>query len=292
MKLRAVLFDAAGTLIETARPVGEVYAERARAHGVSLSGRASRRRLPAHPRAGAAAAVSRTRRRSGSRSSNADWWRSVVRSTFLAADGTARFRDFDGVLRRPLRALRERRRLARAAGRARGAAALRARGVATGVVSNFDGRLPGILAGLGLAALLDVVMLPGEARAAKPDPRIFALALARLGVAPAAAVFVGDDRARDLEGARAAGLSAIDATGLATLADLPALLLGLEREGTRMSDLEARPDALRFFRERFGLDDRGLAAGPRRRARAPRRPCGRSSSRSPPRIRSRSRKAS
>ena len=28
-----------------------------------------------------------------------------------------------------------------------------------------------------------------------------------------------------------------------------------------MSDLAARPDALRFFRERFGLDDRGLAAG-------------------------------
>ena len=28
-----------------------------------------------------------------------------------------------------------------------------------------------------------------------------------------------------------------------------------------MNELEARPDTLRFFRERFGLDDRGLAAG-------------------------------
>ena len=28
-----------------------------------------------------------------------------------------------------------------------------------------------------------------------------------------------------------------------------------------MNELEARPDTLRFFRERFGLDDRGLASG-------------------------------
>ena len=74
-----------------------------------------------------------------------------------------------------------------------------------------------------------MVTLPGEARAAKPDARIFQLALARLGVDAASAVYVGDDRARDVEGARAAGLRAIDATGLATLADLPGLLERLEQ---------------------------------------------------------------
>jgi putative hydrolase of the HAD superfamily len=228
LSLRAVLFDAAGTLIATARPVGESYAELARAHGVALPperlDEAFRRILAQAPplvfpeaRAEELAGLERA------------WWRSVVRSTFLAADSTVRFADFEGFFARLWEHY-----AAPAAWRARpGARAalreLRARGLATGVVSNFDGRLPGILAGLGLADALDVVTLPGEARAAKPDPRIFACALARLGVAAADAVYLGDDPRRDLAGARAAGLAAIDVASLATLADLPARLL--ERAG-------------------------------------------------------------
>jgi putative hydrolase of the HAD superfamily len=223
VKLRAALFDAAGTLVATARPVGEVYSELAREHGVALSaarlGDAFRRILAqapplAFPEA-SAEEIPRLERA---------WWSRVVRATFLAADGTARFADFEAFFAGLWAHY-----AAPDAWRARPGAhealrALRARGLATGVVSNFDGRLPGILAGLDLAELLDVVMLPGEARAAKPDPRIFALALARLGVAARDAVFVGDDPARDLAAARAAGLAAVDAGGLATLANLPALL--------------------------------------------------------------------
>ena len=229
MRLRAVLFDAAGTLIETARPVGEVYSERAREHGVSISAArlddAFRRILAqAPPLLFEDAPAERIAEL------EVNWWRGVVRSTFLAADGTARFRDF-GAFFADLYAHYS----GAAAWRARRGAQealrrLRAMGVATGVVSNFDGRLPAILAGLGLAEPLGVVMLPGEARAAKPDPRIFALALARLGVAAERAVFVGDDRDRDLAGARSAGLAAVDAAGLATLADLPALLLAQEEK--------------------------------------------------------------
>ena len=230
VQLRAVLFDAAGTLIETARPVGETYAELAREHGVWLSAArladAFRRILAQAPPMVFPDAPRGSDRRAGAGSGGAI----VVRSTFLATDGTARFRDFDAFFARLFAHY-----AGAAAWRARPGAReallrLRAHGVATGVVSNFDGRLPGILAGLGLAELLDVVMLPGEARVAKPDARIFQLALARLGVDAASAVYVGDDRARDVEGARAAGLSAIDATGLATLADLPGLLQGWEKK--------------------------------------------------------------
>lgn len=45
-----------------------------------------------------------------------------------------------------------------------------------------------------------------DAGVAKPDPRIFQLAAARLGVAPAAVLHVGDDPALDIAGARDAGL--------------------------------------------------------------------------------------
>jgi HAD superfamily hydrolase (TIGR01509 family) len=89
------------------------------------------------------------------------------------------------------------------------------------MVSNFDHRLPAVLEALGLAPLLDVVVLPADAGAAKPDPRIFQLALARLGVAAAEALYVGDDAEDDVAGATAAGLRAVD---VATVADLAALL--------------------------------------------------------------------
>jgi HAD superfamily hydrolase (TIGR01509 family) len=79
---------------------------------------------------------------------------------------------------------------------------LRARGLSLCVVSNWDYELPGRLASLGFE--LDVVT-SAEAGAAKPRPRIFELALARLRVAPERTLHVGDS-ADDEEGARAAGL--------------------------------------------------------------------------------------
>jgi putative hydrolase of the HAD superfamily len=103
-------------------------------------------------------------------------------------------------------------------------AELRSQGLSRAVVSNFDHRLPHLLEGLGLAPLLDAIVLPSEARVVKPDPAIFALACTRLGCAPDEVVVVGDDPARDIVAAHAAGLRAIDVRELATLADLPARL--------------------------------------------------------------------
>jgi putative hydrolase of the HAD superfamily len=149
-----------------------------------------------------------------------EWWRRLVRAAFRAADDAQRFADFDACFARLFD------HYARPeAWRARpGAAALldrlRRHGLRAAVLSNFDRRLPGILDGLGLLARLDAVVLPSDAGAAKPDPRAFAAALRRLGVAPGEALFVGDDAARDLAGARRAGLSAVDVAPLATLDDL------------------------------------------------------------------------
>lgn len=60
-----------------------------------------------------------------------------------------------------------------------------------------------------LAALLDVLVISEEVGVAKPDPRIFAIALERLGVAPGQALFVGDSPEHDLRGAAAAGVDAV-----------------------------------------------------------------------------------
>jgi putative hydrolase of the HAD superfamily len=83
--------------------------------------------------------------------------------------------------------------------------ALRQRGLAVAVVSNWDAGLAEHLDRLGIGALVDAIVTSAEAGAAKPDPAVFELALDRLRVARERALHVGDSEV-DEESARAAGL--------------------------------------------------------------------------------------
>ena len=86
-------------------------------------------------------------------------------------------------------------------------ARLRLRGVKVGIVSNWDTRLRGTLEALEVE--VDGLYCSGELGVEKPDPRIFALACRALGVAAEDALHVGDSLRADVEGARAAGLRAL-----------------------------------------------------------------------------------
>ena len=218
--IRAVLLDAVGTLVVLREPVGATYARVAAAHGVRVSpqqigdafARAFAKAEPAvFPAAPAAEVPARERA----------WWRELAQNAFRAASPT-HFADFDACFDELWGRFASPAAWAPAAGAVEALAALRASGRRTAVVSNFDRRLRPILAGLGLGPLLDACVLPADAGAAKPDPRIFRAALDALGARPSETAFVGDDPARDLEPARALGLHAVDAASLATLADLPA----------------------------------------------------------------------
>ena len=79
--------------------------------------------------------------------------------------------------------------------------------VRMGVVSNANGTVRAKLARLGLADYFELIVDSQEVGIEKPDPRIFALALDRMGVAPAEAAYVGDLYHVDVVGAAAAGLS-------------------------------------------------------------------------------------
>ena len=107
-------------------------------------------------------------------------------------------------------------------------AALRARGLATICVSNWDISLPGVLERCGLSPGLDAVVCSAGAGARKPSPAIFERALAIAGCSAEEAVHVGDTPEEDLAGARAAGLRGLlirrdgggDITSLAEVAAL------------------------------------------------------------------------
>lgn len=203
--IRAVSFDAAGTLFETSEPVGETYARVARAHGIAAEATAVERAF----RAAFASApplafpgASPTARPAHERA----WWYAVVRQSLGVRRADAAFDAcaaalFDHYARagawrvfpdvRPT------------------LDAFRTRGIRLVVVSNFDARLAPLLDALGLATAFDHVEPSTVAGAAKPDPRIFHAALETIGVAPDDAMHVGDALVDDIEGARAAGLRAV-----------------------------------------------------------------------------------
>jgi putative hydrolase of the HAD superfamily len=206
--IRAVCFDAAGTLLAVREPVGETYARFARRAGIHAAAdaledgfqRAFRR---AEPLAFPSAAPRKVR------ALEREWWwrrvsdafraagvdppRQAVASTFAAVfehfASRAAWRLFPDV--KP--ALRR----------------LRARGLRLAVVSNFDTRLLALLEQLGVSAYFDAVVLSSMVGFAKPDPRLFAAALRSLRAAGATALHVGDSERLDRRAARAAGLRAL-----------------------------------------------------------------------------------
>lgn len=75
------------------------------------------------------------------------------------------------------------------------------------VVSNFDGRLRFILEHLGVSKFFGHVFISSELGADKPNPEIFRRALTVLHLEPDEVLHVGDDAVRDWKAATAAGLS-------------------------------------------------------------------------------------
>jgi len=75
------------------------------------------------------------------------------------------------------------------------------------VISNFDGRLRFILRHLGISNFFTHIFISSEIGADKPDPEIFRRALKLIDLKPNEVLHVGDDSERDWEAASAAGLS-------------------------------------------------------------------------------------
>jgi putative hydrolase of the HAD superfamily len=201
VRIRAVTLDAAGTLFDVAEPVGVTYARVAARHGVALAAgdvdrrfRAAMATAPPMAFGGTDPADLATQERG--------WWQAVVATALGPAAAEVAPACFGELFEHYARAEAWR----VYADVPSALAALRARGVRIAVVSNFDGRLPGLLAGLGLAPLLDHALHSTRAGCAKPAPAIFRAALAAIGVTPAEALHAGDGVTADVDGARVAGL--------------------------------------------------------------------------------------
>jgi len=78
-----------------------------------------------------------------------------------------------------------------------------------GVVSNFYGNLATVCDNAQVRRYFGVIVDSARVGLSKPDPRIFRTAVEALGIDPGRAVMVGDSLARDMAGARAAGMAHI-----------------------------------------------------------------------------------
>ncbi|WP_395741350.1 HAD-IA family hydrolase [Prosthecobacter sp.] len=205
MPLQALFFDAAGTLIRPAEPVGATYAQVARRHGLTVDPAALMQAFrtawketapPLHPEG---------------RSSEDDdrgWWRTLVGLVFSRVLGAsveeAALEDlfselylyyarpqawsvFEDVVPALTDLARDHRLL---------------------VLSNFDRRLRSILAGHDLLRWFEEVIISSEVGAAKPHARMFQAALAAIGCQPHEALHIGDDATCDLTGAQNCGIHA------------------------------------------------------------------------------------
>lgn len=204
-RIQAITFDAAGTLMRVADPVGETYARIARDMGATLSpaalDAAFRDLFPAMP-AMAFSDLDESELADAERA----WWRELVERVVQRAGGVGEFEQyFDALFSHyasgaAWRVYPETHRVLKSA---------RARGLRVGVVSNFDSRLLPILRQLGIDDLIDTVIYSTRCGAAKPDARIFHYAVQALAATPQSTLHVGDNLYADYHGACAAGMRAL-----------------------------------------------------------------------------------
>jgi putative hydrolase of the HAD superfamily len=224
--IAAVTFDVTHTLLHVPR-LGEIYADVLGRHGVAIDAEEARQLFSTVWQELACSADPGRDRFTSHPDGERGWWRRLLErmcelrgaappSRFAAAELFHRFTTAE-----PYEVYPE----------VPGALArLRQQGLALGVISNWDHRLPDVLAAVGLARFFGSITSSSKAGVEKPDRRIFHHALRELGVEPVAALHVGDGRLEDVEGAVAAGMRALHLTrtsgggDLRDLAGLPELV--------------------------------------------------------------------
>jgi putative hydrolase of the HAD superfamily len=189
-EVKAVTFDAGGTLIQPWPSVGHVYAEVAAKHGHNFPAPLLNQRFAKAWR--------------GLKNFNhgCDEWAALVDQTFSGLleplpsatffpELYARFAEPDiwHIFEDAKPALD----------------ALAARGVRLAIISNWDERLRPLLDKLKLAGYFDTIVISIEIGFPKPSPVIFEHAAKKLGLAPEFILHVGDSREHDVEGAMDAG---------------------------------------------------------------------------------------
>lgn len=201
---RVVFFDAVGTLFGVEGSVGKQYAKVALRHGVTagaaeldLAFYAAFKEAgsPAFPKA-IVAQIPQL---------EYEWWKAITRSSF----GKIEFVDFDAFFADLFAYFASADPWFLYPETIETLGFLNQANIPIGIVSNFDSRLYSVLRSLSLDQYFQSVTISTEVGSAKPDGKIFTVALAKQGCEADQAWHVGDSRKEDYEAAIAMGLRGI-----------------------------------------------------------------------------------
>ncbi|GAB4294432.1 MAG: HAD family hydrolase [Oscillatoriaceae cyanobacterium] len=205
---KVIFFDAVGTLFGVRGGVGEVYAEQAKQFGVDIEPELLEKCFIDSFRAAPEAAFPHATPDQLARL-EFDWWEAIARQTFHQANVLHHFPHWGDFFTQLYHHFATAApwdlypdvypQLQR----------LQSLHIQLGVLSNFDSRLYSVLKALKLDHFFSSVTISTAVGAAKPDPHIFTVALAKHQCPPHQAWHVGDSHKEDYLGAAAAGLRPI-----------------------------------------------------------------------------------
>ncbi len=192
-RIKAVLFDAVGTLFDVRGSVGELYREIAADFGSEADAQSIQEAFVEYCN------------KVGTPVDKASW-KLLVRGIF---DRVGPVEDFERFFEALYEAFRTDTGWRPYPETTQVLEALRVAKLKLGIVSNFDRRLHDVLHALELNSFFSTVTIPSSCGYPKPDRRIFEHAIHLLKVPAAETLFVGDHVVQDFEAAQAAGLTAV-----------------------------------------------------------------------------------
>lgn len=208
MKPSVIFLDAVGTLFGVQGTVGDIYSRFAAQAGVQVDPQSLNQAFIesffAAPKAAFPGVAP-----SDLPAQELRWWKAVAARAFQQVDAFSAFTDFDAFFQilfdhfatpEPWFVYPEVPQVLQQ---------WRQQGIQLGVISNFDSRLHSVLAALDLRDYFDTVTSSTEVGAAKPDPQVFAAALAKHQGMANGVWHIGDSWQDDYQGAEQAGLRGV-----------------------------------------------------------------------------------
>ncbi|MBF1989529.1 HAD-IA family hydrolase [Fischerella thermalis] len=205
---KVIFLDAVGTLFGVKGSVGEVYSQIAQEFGVEVSAETLNKTFIQSFKA-APPPVFANAQEQDIPQWEFEWWLRIASDTFQKAGVLEKFSDFSAffsevyihfgtaepwfVYPDVLPSLTNWQKM----------------GIELGIISNFDSRIYSVLQALELRDFFNSITISTQAGAAKPDPKIFTIALEKHNCPPTAAWHIGDSIAEDYQAAKAAGLRGI-----------------------------------------------------------------------------------
>jgi len=203
--IKTIFFDAADTLFYIRGGLGDTYAGVARKHGAHDPDPAKIKKAFSKAFASAPPLAFGGATEEERKGLEKDYWRAIVEEVYSEI---GMFEGFDPHFDELFEVFRsEAWELFPESSETLGA--LKGAGFKLGIVSNFDSRVYDVMKGLGIYKYFDFFIISSEAGFAKPEARIFRIALEKAGAAPYECLHIGDSLNNDFHSPRTLGIKAL-----------------------------------------------------------------------------------